>query len=67
MDYKTEAEMLVGSFLTEVPFREGKPYPNTEDAKINAVIAVNWYRKKLAGERHQKHCDELIEEIKSIS
>jgi len=63
---KTQAENLVSRFLTEVPFVEGKPYPKTEDAKVNAIIAANWLKDLFSGELHKKECEELIKEIKLI-
>lgn len=66
MSNTEKAEHLVSKFLTEVPYREGIPYPNTDDAKINAVIAVGWVKDSFAGEYHKRDCDEIIKEIKLL-
>lgn len=64
--YKKEAEDLVSRFLTHLPYVEGKPVMQTEEAKQCAVVACNWMKDKFAGDIHRKHYDDVIKAVRQL-
>lgn len=64
MTTEDKAQDLICRFLNQLPYVEGKPAMQTEEAKQCAIIAAKWMKGSFCGELHKAHYDRLIGAIR---